>query len=455
MAYRPPVSSSIILAAGSAETANLSNLCIVTTHTYFAERQRPYNSIDEVNSDPALPKTSVAYRMLSQAFKQTGVPAPVILGRRKANDITLTPDPILNSANYSLIITVVDDATNTPVTSVVSITSDSDATEEEIATAIFTDMTVTSPVANVTVTDETGAVKIVPAAGYSFSITNITNLVDTYTTTETAPDLYAALVEEADSSFYFITCDDNSETFMKAMADVIEATETSLNPKMHMVFTNEANTLTPLADPATDLFGKMKEEGYTRTAGFWNDESDSYPNITAPAFNGQAIGGTTVWTAMTPQSGLSVASDPVTGKELSTAKQGYITDRNCSHWNNFKGVSRQFGGKTFSGEWIDTIRAKDYLNDQIIVKLTNLLNNVPLSKIQFSKGYLVTNAIDSVLQNGYNLGILDGFEPAQLPQNITFEDQVERILQQVKWTGYLASAIDAIVVSGKLTYRED
>lgn len=455
MAYVAPVQSSVQLAVASAETANLSNTLVVTTNTYFQERQRGYSSIDEVKEDLSIPTDSPAYRMLLAAFKQPGVPSPVFLGRRLADTLTLTPSPVKDNADYNLTITVIDDLTNTPVTSVVSINSGGSATATSIATALFTDMTVTSVVANVTVVDNTGSITITADSGYTFSTSTVGNLVDTYVTTETAPQLLAALQEENNEAWYFLATDDSDLTFMQAMADEIEATESSLNPKMFMVFTNESDTLTPLAEPATDDFGTMKEGGYFRTAGFWNHDAEKYPNVTAPAYNGQAVGGTTTWTSMTNQRGLELAQDPVTGKQLSTAKQGYITDRNCSHWNSFKGSNRQFGGKTFSGVSIDVIRAKDYLNDQIIVKLVNLLDSQPLDKIAFSEAYLVTNAIDSVLQDGVNLGILEGYEPAELPATITFEDKAERILQQVKWVGYLDSPIEVIIVSGKLTYRDE
>lgn len=457
MPYQSTVTSNILLATTSAVGANLSNLLFATEHTYFPERIRAYSSIEEVRNDDAIPATSVAYTALLQAFKQPGVSTPVYLGRRQADSLTLAADPILSNAEYSFIITVVDDATNTPVTNVVSITSDSDATEEEIATAIFTDMTVTSPVSNVTVTDETGSVKIVAAAGYDFSVTKITNLVDSYETTETAAQLLAALTEEDNQSWYWFTCSDHSETFVLAMGAEIEATASSDYPKQYRFSVQEAATLVALADPAVDIMGKCKEQGFTRTHADWHHEANTiFPEVAVVAYNGQFEAGSTTWKIMSNLNGVTTAADLVTGKALSTAKQGFISDR----YGNWKGVERgisfMHGGKNFAGEWIDVIHLVDKINSEIEVAGLNLLYNQPGGKIQLNPQgkSLVKGVVRKVLQDNVASGGLTGYENITIPDDTPFVDQTNRILQNVKWTGYLSSAVHFIVVDGILTYQQ-
>ena len=453
MPYQPSVQSSISLATTGVVGPNLNNTVFAAAHMYFTERLRPYSSIEEVKADADIPSTSTVYAAALRYFSQTGPSTPLYIGRREADDVTLTPSPVANSAEYGLTFIVRDDATNTPVTTVVSVTSDSDATAAEIATALTTAINTGVPVANVTATDNTGSLTVAPDAGYSFTTTSVVKLTDAYTTTESAADLLTAIQEEDNQNWYFFTCEDKSEAFILAMAAEIEATGSSDYPKQYHVSIAEADSLVVLPDPAVDTLGKLKEGNYDRTAGYWYHEDDYLQELVSLGQNSQYVGGTTTWKFLQDVS----ARDLVTGKKLSTSKQGYLADRNATWYGQEYNIDFSHGGTMASGEWIDVIRGADYINSRIETELLQLLLNRPGGKIAFTPaGRLqVQGVVNGVLSAAVGLGILVDFVPCSIPETASFLDQSQRILRDVKFTGYLAGAVHFIIVNGVLTYQDE
>jgi len=459
MAYKESVQSRIQLATTGSTSANLGNTLFVTTNTYFTERMRGYNSITELRDDDAVPTTSNAYAALRLAFSQSGATVPIYLGRREADDVTYTPDPVVDNTTYGFQIEVIDDATQTPVVDAVFINSGASATADSIATALFTEVDVTLPVANVTVVDNTGSITVSADAGYTMNITQVQGLTEAFTTTETAADLLAAITAEDNEGWYYFACEDHTETFVLAMAAEIEASEATNFPKMYTTSSQEADTITPLAVPATDTMGMLLEGGYVRTFAQWHHEADTlFPEVAPTAYNGQfQPTGRTTWKFI-QLSGVPAAADLVTGKPLATSKQGYINDRNGNWMGLERGVNFLHGGKTASGEWIDVINSKDWLNDEIETRLLNLLLNNPGSKVSFdniSGKDRVKVVIDGVMNDAVGFGILLGYEPTSIPENTPPGDISSRTLRDVNWVGYLAGAVHFIIVDGILTYRDE
>lgn len=454
MPYQASVTSTIQLATTSVTSANLGATLFAAAHNYFIERTRPYSTFDEVRNDPAIPSGSPSYNALRLAFSANGAATPIYLGRREVDLSTYTPDPLRAGkvTTYKISVAVGSGSVNAEYTSLVTDEA------EEVCTGLKTAIDAATLDVTTTVVG-TGAAAVLTLAASSTDlviVTTIDNLTDSQTSTETAPDLLAALTEEAGEDFYFLTAEDHTETFVLAMAAEIEATESSNFPKQYHVAIQEANTIVPEVDPAIDTMGKLKELGYNRTSCRWHDEADTlFPEVFCTAFVGQFQPGATTWKFVIP-SGITPAADPVTGKRLSTAKQGYIRDRNGSWFGLERGVNFNHGGTMASGEWIDVIQLKDWMNDQIEVRLTNLLLNQPGGKIPFTSAgkAQVTSVVDSVLKDAVDFGGLSGYVPTTVPGNTPFAEQAARILDQVEWTGYLAGAVHFILVSGTLTYED-
>jgi hypothetical protein len=423
------------------------------------ERVRSYGSWTEFQADTDIVVGSDTYNAVRLAMSQNPAPERVYVGRQKADNLTVTPSIVGALLEYGLTVTVTETATTTAVTTVSSIVSDASPTADEIATAIFTDIDTggTNAIANVTAVDNTGSVTITPDAGFTIQLKAVVRLVDTYSTTETASQLLAA-VQEEENDWYFMCASDHTEAFQLAMAASIEATGSGDFPKMYFTSTSDEDSIVALPDPAIEIIGKLKEFGYDRTVCDWHHDADTvFPEMGDVGYNGVFQAGSTTWKFM-QVNGVTAAADPITGKRLSTGKQGFIEDRNGNWMGVERGINFYKEGTTVGGEWIDIIRATDWLNDEIEVVLLNLLLNQKGGKIPFTSAGLqqIKGTIDRVLDRAVGLGILEGYLPTTIPAvgDIPFADKVARILENVKWTGYLAGAVHTIIVDGNLTYSQ-
>lgn len=455
MTYTPAVQSRITRNTVSVESATLNFPIFVTPNAYLSARVRAYGSWLEVTDDEAIPSTSETYAGLRLAFSQNPAPSTVFLGRQQIDDLTLTPNPIVNSATYSVKFIVRDDATQTPVTTNVSVVSDVDATADEIATLLFTD--IDSNVSDVTAVDDTGSVTITADSGFDFVIESLVKLEDTYSTTESAADLLAAIQEE-NQDWYFMCWSDHVEANILSMAAEIEATGSSDFPKTYFTSTADVDTIIALVDPAIDVIGKLKEFSYTRTICDWHQDADTlFPEMGDVGYNGPFQPGSTTWKFMQVV-GVIAASDPITGVNLSTGVQGFIEDRNGGWMGIERGVNFYHEGRTVSGEFIDIIRAVDWLNDEIEVELLTLLLNQKGTKIPNTPSgrQSIATTVDKVLDRAVGFNILSGYIPTTVPaeSEISSFDKINRILNNVKWTGFIAGAVHNVIVDGNLTFQD-
>ena len=133
---------------------------------------------------------------------------------------------------------------------------------------------------------------------------------------------------------------------------------------------------------------------------------------------------------------------------------------------NFRNVAITQNGKTSAGEWIDVIRFRDWLQEEIMVNVFNVLIN--RDKIPFTDGGIgiIEAQINSALKLGQQRG---GITPDEydedgninkgyvinvpLASNISANTKAQRLLEDVTFTARLAGAIHAINISGSLTYE--
>ena len=189
----------------------------------------------------------------------------------------------------------------------------------------------------------------------------------------------------------------------------------------------------------------------------WHDKADTnFVEVAPTAYNGKYTPGSTTYKFIPQVGGVTTALDPATGKELSKTKVGYILDRNASIYATERGIVFYHGGKTSSGEWIDTVTGRDYLVDQQETVLLNYFTNLTGSKSAFTASDRATIAglIDGTLSNAVGYGFLNGYVPTSMPASVSFSDQASRILRNVKWTGYIAGAVHFALVDGILTYTD-
>lgn len=459
MTYQATIGSSVLLGTTAAVSANLGATLFVTTNMAFKGRMEGFSSIEGVRAHEGITTTSNAYKGLRTGFQQTGAAVPVYLGRRKADSVTLTPRVAAN-ITYSFNVspfTVADYEDEVEGGYTITASPVGTATPAEVVTALLADIAAQNTnagIAGITATG-TDTIVITPEDGYEIVLTQVTNLDESYVTTENAADLISAIYEENVKDWYFFTCDDHDQAFIMDVAAEIEASESSDYPKQYRTTVADANVLTALTDPAVDTLGLLRAANYNRTHAEWSHlAEDIFPEVGATVYQGQFFPSTTTWKFMSNLTA-NAARDLVTGKRLSPNKQGYIKARNGSWIGEGRGVDFMHGGQTAGGEWVDVIRGKDWLNDAIETRLLTFFINRTGSKVTFNNDDLRTieGVINGVLKEAVDRKILRGYIPARVPANITFTDQANRLLRDVAWTGYLAGAIHYVTVSGVLTYQ--
>ena len=463
MAYQDTVQSRIRPATTSVDASNLENSMIIDANNYFPERIVNFSSMTEVNAS-SIDKNGKVYGALQHAFSQPNGKTPIYVGRRLVDDTTLTP-VVADNTTYGFTLQTLDTDTNDlSVTWDVEFTSGVSATDAEITAGLDAAITaLTIPTSELSATDNIGTLTITPAANREVIVTKLEDLTQEFTVTETASDCYTEITNEDNSSFYYVCTTQRDQTFVIELAQQVAATTTSNMPKLFRVSDNDIKTLSAQTDPsdAEDLIGILEDMEIARCSTEWHDQSEVlFPELAATVYNGSFFPGTQTFKFMQNNT-TPAARHPVQGRLLTTQEIGFILDRNSSVAVKERGVTFYHGGQLSQGStsWIDNQIITDWINDTIEVRVLNVLLNqsnagLPLT-FTSSDLLLISGTIDDVLYEAVQRKMLSGFEPSKVPTTISFEDQANRILQDVSWVGYLAGKIHMVIIDGVLTYNTD
>lgn len=155
----------------------------------------------------------------------------------------------------------------------------------------------------------------------------------------------------------------------------------------------------------------------------------------------------------------------ISAQSLSSSDATKLEERNISYYIRIGNTALVQGGKVSGGEWIDTIRFRDWLKTNIQNKVLNLIVSVP--KIPYTDPGigLVYNAVKDALEEGVSAGGIatpsissdNSLTPAysiEVPRaaDLDASERKSRRLPKVKWTAQLAGAIIAVKISGTLNY---
>jgi hypothetical protein len=149
-------------------------------------------------------------------------------------------------------------------------------------------------------------------------------------------------------------------------------------------------------------------------------------------------------------------------KQLSGFKADYISDNDASTLNSkngnyfcsFAGVDIMLTGKMANGEWIDTVRGLDWLDNHLKVQVGNAL--VSSEKIAFtnSGATIIESAIFFALKDAANMGIIDKDSiEVSVPdvRSLAESIKLKRILPNVTFKATLVGAIHTVEIRGSLS----
>ena len=143
-----------------------------------------------------------------------------------------------------------------------------------------------------------------------------------------------------------------------------------------------------------------------------------------------------------------------------------LKNKNVNTFERFRNLSLTQTGKVSAGEWIDVIRFRDWLAEEIKVNVLNVLVNNEKVPYTDSGIAIIEGAIRQSLRQGQVNG---GIAPVEydengdknlgytvtvpLASNISANQKASRILTDVYFTARLAGAIHVVEIRGQLTYE--
>ena len=156
----------------------------------------------------------------------------------------------------------------------------------------------------------------------------------------------------------------------------------------------------------------------------------------------------------------------VTTDGLTETQYNAVTKKNGNTFERFRNVTITQNGKVAAGEWIDVIRFRDWLQEEMTVNIFNVLINndkVPYTDAGIA---LVEAQMRAALKLGQTRGGIapDEYDEngntnagyvvsAPLAANISANTKATRILEDMRFTARLAGAIHAVEIKGSLTYE--
>ena len=440
MALNPVTTTNISLQTTGVSRAGFGTPIFISSHRAFQNRTGLYQSLAGVAGD--FETTSETYLAASAFFSNTPSGAQFKSGRREA-DATLTPIDVADTSVHTVTVTVND---GDLIAASFTVSGVEDA--EDVCTGLKADIDgATEVAAHVTATvvgvGSAAVLEIAPILSTDrFTVTGLEKVTQSYTSVETAADAMVAIQSE-DDDFYFVTTEDD-DTFRTAMRAVVEP--------LSKLFFSAVDAVAFLDTPATvtPTLGRSVEIWHQGVSTFpelqWIGVNAPYsPDENAVTWAGNKL-------SLFPES-----IDSRTGNKLTASQQTSVLSHGQNMVTLVGGVAVTRQGKVLGGEWIDTMRGRDTMTARIDERVSSLIINQQGGKIPYTASGLaqIDAAISSALQPFVDSNFLESYT-VEMPTigSISSADKQARILNNVKFTAYLAGAIHEVVVNGTLTISE-
>lgn len=443
----PIATVNIALRTATVSRAGFGTPIFISSHRAFPERVRTYRTLTAVGED--FETTSAPFIAAQGLFASTPSPAQIKIGRREA-DAILTPQDVDNGTQYSVTVTVNDGDAVT-----VTYTATTGNTAEDVVDALKAAIDADGDVAAHVTTSKSGtgasATLTIEATASTdvFSLTELNNLGQTFTSTEVAATALQE-VRDVDDDFYFVTADDHTETFVIAMADAVQATE-----KLYFVSTQEQDSITTAYTvSSTDILAQLKTAGYTRTAGMWSHDADTafrecnYVGVNAPySPDVEAV----VWSQV-ELAGVPVAQNGA-GNALTATQQLNLDNRNASYVRVTLSGNRVEGGQLASGRWIDQGRILDCMTARVREGQVQLFANQAGGKVPGNASGISLAA--SALTNSLNPFVASSaINEFTVDTSNATVDATTRTLNGMAFDAILTDGIIRVVVDGDLISQD-
>lgn len=428
-----------------------STMLILGTHLNNLARVVSYTSVDDMISD-GFAADDPLYLAAADAFSQIPRPRVVKIGRRQSDGADVSVLTASKGAKYSVSISGKDADGNVSTKKYEFTNSGETSDAEAIVTGLKTSITGdTAGVVNATVDGVTLKVTA-KQTGKAFKITVSDNL--SYTAADTTETIAKSMeqITAEDNDFYGICMTSKDRQDILDMAAWTEA-----HRKIFGTSIAEAGAKDASVD--NDTGSELKANNYYRT--YWFYHADAATDFVEAAVMARCFavnpGGET-W-HLKKLSGIK--TDGITETEYNA-----VTGKNGNTFEAIRNVSVTQNGKVAAGEWIDVIRFRDWLQEEITVNVFNAMIN--RDKVPYTDDgiAIIENQIRAALDLGQARG---GIAPTEydsdnnenlgytisvpLASDISANTKASRILEDVTFTARLAGAIHAVEIKGSLTYE--
>ena len=428
-------------------TEGFSTLLCVGAHAHTLTRVSTYTSASDMIAD-GFSDTDPLYLMVADAFSQTPKPSMVKVGRRQVSALDITVAKVTSAGVYTVKVNSLN--ANSETVSQTYTYTNSGGTASAIATALQNLISNdTKAVVTATVTNEVITVTGKTDAAFAIEITN--NMTQTVKTVDETIAETMTAITGYDNGWYGWALADRTQENIIAAANWTETVR-----KLFGTSIAEAGAYNP--DSITDTGYLLYNGNYYRTHWWYHkDANTDFPETAVMARCFAIEPGGETW------ANRKLAA--VTADGLNDGQYQAITNKNGNTFERFRNVSITQNGKVAAGEWIDVIRFRDWLQEEITVNVFNALIN--RDKIPYTdEGIAVVEAqIRKALQLGVRRG---GIAPDEYDENgntnlgytvevplaasISANQKASRVLNDVKFTARLAGAIHVVKITGSLTY---
>lgn len=436
-------------------TEGFSTLLCVGPHMYGLTRVSTYTDPNQMIED-GFSADDALYRMVSDAFAQTPSPAQVKVGRQQVDGFTLMVGQLGATSTY--VLTVSNTLADGTIRKKEYSYTNSSGSESDILKGLLQAITGDSD-AVITDNEEQASEETLtqlhleaknPGTAFSVQCTsNLSTKMDD--PTEDIADTMAAVVA-SDSDFYGVALASRDDADILAMAAWAESNE-------KLFGTATAADGAKNSEITNDIGSQLQAKNYYRTFWFYHAlAATEYPECAIMARCFSINPGGETWANKQLSS--------ITTDSLSETEALAVQGKNGNTFEPFRNISITQNGKVAAGEWIDVIRFRDWLAEEIKVNVFNLLIN--RDKVPYTDAGIA--AIESQIRAALTLGqTRGGIAPTEYDENgnqnlgftisvplsssISPNQKALRILNDVKFTARLAGAIHVVNITGNLTYE--
>lgn len=405
---------------------------VLAFHTEWSERVRYYEDMDGVGED--FDPSSPVYRCLNAMFAQSPRPPRIAVGRRAlapTQAVTITPTAA-DATKY----TVTIDGTE------FTFTSGESADEEDVATGLAGAINGGSLDVTASVTGSGSAATLEIEADnagdwFSFSVGSLLSLVTDNADPGVTSDLTAISNENDD--WYAVYSISRSKAEVASIAAWVES--------RGKLFAFDSNDSDILGSGTTDIFSTLKASSYFRVLPMFKRTPGDFA---AAAWLARVLPldpGSETWAFKTLA---GVSSDFLTATE----KQN-ILGKNGNAYYSIAGRNVTREGRVSSGEWVDVVRGRDWLEARLSEDTAEVIVNAEKLPYTDAGAEVVRSTVQARLNNGVSVGLLadDPAPVATVPRvaEVPTADRRARRLPAVKFQARLAGAIHAVEINGSVS----